>query len=532
MASNMLELAKSKFDSMNTTQITETAKSAVMSLVDVINPQGDNSIQMFFSCVEASMRIGFNGKGFSAKQKQYIKEVFATFYQAEVTQEILDELLIIPGEQDYKILSLYNFYGIQMGRAMFELMMCSAYIDGSISDAVAEKIDPIFGMVLLGYFMDSGLESVPAPRQRVTGLEAKVLDYMLKKKNMMPLNEIARAFPGESKAAVKKALDGLCEKDLVHWLFNVIGEPYSADVDREDVEIVLTETNTKTPSSPKKSEAESAAEKKREEEKAKAEAEKKAEAERKVAEKKAAEEKEKKAYEKALGDWKQAVQKTETARKNELSRRRKAQEKTLTEKYQKEYEAAKSAANKAKKAAEDKKKKAEETLASLGVFKFGEKKAQRALIAEAEAEIAAAEQAKEAAAAAHTQAIAGMADEMENYVASQTKAVEKQFPIPAEPKKPKVILEEERMAEEKRKEEELAAQKKAKATEDENLTRTIPAVMEYGKYYRLSEIKALIPELAGEVGTQHTAALCRKLEAEGILEKFVDNRIIYYSLAD
>ena len=90
MASNMLELAKSKFDSMNKTQITETAKSAVMSLVDVINPQGDNSIQMFFSCVEASMRIGFNGKGFSAKQKQYIKEVFATFYQAEVTQEILD----------------------------------------------------------------------------------------------------------------------------------------------------------------------------------------------------------------------------------------------------------------------------------------------------------------------------------------------------------------------------------------------------------------------------------------------------------
>ena len=138
MASNMLELAKSKFDSMNKTQITETAKSAVMSLVDVINPQGDNSIQMFFSCVEASMRIGFNGKGFSAKQKQYIKEVFATFYQAEVTQEILDELLIIPGEQDYKILSLYNFYGIQMGRAMFELIMCSAYIDGSISDAVAE----------------------------------------------------------------------------------------------------------------------------------------------------------------------------------------------------------------------------------------------------------------------------------------------------------------------------------------------------------------------------------------------------------
>ena len=87
---------------------------------------------------------------------------------------------------------------------------------------------------------------------------------------------------------------------------------------------------------------------------------------------------------------------------------------------------------------------------------------------------------------------------------------------------------------------ELLASKNAKrsdkptATQVENaeIAELVPTVMESGKKYRLSEIKALVPALANASGTQRIAVICRKLESEGILVKTVDKRVIYYSLAE
>ena len=75
---------------------------------------------------------------------------------------------------------------------------------------------------------------------------------------------------------------------------------------------------------------------------------------------------------------------------------------------------------------------------------------------------------------------------------------------------------------------------KPTAAQKENaaIAEKIPSVMESGKLYRLSEIKAFIPELASSSGTQRIAAICRKLEESGVLVKSVDKRVIYYSLAD
>ena len=75
---------------------------------------------------------------------------------------------------------------------------------------------------------------------------------------------------------------------------------------------------------------------------------------------------------------------------------------------------------------------------------------------------------------------------------------------------------------------------KPTATQIENaeIAELVPTVLESGKMYRLSEIKALIPALANSSGTQRIAVICRKLEAEGVLVKTVDKRVIYYSLAE
>jgi len=79
----------------------------------------------------------------------------------------------------------------------------------------------------------------------------------------------------------------------------------------------------------------------------------------------------------------------------------------------------------------------------------------------------------------------------------------------------------------KRSDKPTAAQK-----ENAEIAEEIPNVMESGKLYRLSEIKALIPKLASASGTQRISAICRKLEESGVLTKTVDKRVIYYSLTD
>lgn len=223
-----------------------------------------------------------------------------------------------------------------------------------------------------------------------------------------------------------------------------------------DVHLTLSLTERK-PETPEERAARLKAEedsrrKAEEERRRKEEQRQRAEAEAKAAEeaKKQREAEEKKAYKKTLSEWEQAIEKVKTARKNELSRRRKAQMEALNKKNKDEYEAAIAAAEQANAVAEEKKKQAEETRASLGVFKFTEKKEQNALIAEAEAEITEARKTKEAAQKKYTEAIADMDAVLDRYVADQSPAVEKAYPMPAEPEKPEVILEEERIAEEKR----------------------------------------------------------------------------------
>ena len=72
----------------------------------------------------------------------------------------------------------------------------------------------------------------------------------------------------------------------------------------------------------------------------------------------------------------------------------------------------------------------------------------------------------------------------------------------------------------------------ANQKENAKIAENISTIMESGKLYRLSELKALIPALASSSGTQRIAAICRKLAEDGVLVKSVDKRVIYYSLAD
>lgn len=293
MASNMMELMKSKFASMSKDELSLTARSANDDLAMGFMSSGNMQLMIAGNFVlQSCLRLGFCTRKLSEKQQWLMKELYRLSEETRNQQSAAAVEAIT--ETDYQLIEKLAGSNRQISEAMFNLIMCAAYADGGLKAEVERKIDPIFGFLFAALFAESGMESVPVPKIRVTGLEAHVLDYMLKKDTMMPLSEITKAFPRETKETVKKALDGLCEKDLVHWLFNVIGEPYSADVDREDVDIVLME-DIKAPVKPAKSAKEIETEKKRKEEIEKKRKEEEAEKKRKEeAERKAAAEAKKK----------------------------------------------------------------------------------------------------------------------------------------------------------------------------------------------------------------------------------------------
>ena len=75
---------------------------------------------------------------------------------------------------------------------------------------------------------------------------------------------------------------------------------------------------------------------------------------------------------------------------------------------------------------------------------------------------------------------------------------------------------------------------KPTATQVENaeIASLVPTILEAGKWYRLSEIKALVPALEGASGTQRIAVICNRLAESGTLVKNVEKRVTFYALAD
>ena len=513
----MMELMKSKFASMSKDELSLTARSANDNLAMGFMSSGNMQLMIAGNFVlQSCLRLGFCTRKLSEKQQWLMKELYRLSEETRNQQSAAAVEAIT--ETDYQLIEKLAGSNRQISEAMFNLIMCAAYADGGLKKEVEDKIDPIFGMLFLALFADSGLESVPAPpsqRPRVTGMEARVLDYMLKQKTMLPLNEIAKAFPGETETAIKKALDGLCEKELVYWYSNVILEPYGVEVDREDVEIVLSD---KKPTTAKKTET---PEEKAKREKAEAERQAREAAEKAaIEEKKRQAEKEKQDYEKAIAQWKKNTQTAEENRKNELERRKNSKEKELTAKADRVFASARSTAEKARVNAEKKKQKAANTLASLGAFKFSEKKEQKKLIAEAEMEIAKASQKIDDAKKAHTQSLAEINKQLESFVAAQKTDIENRFPLPKEPQKPASVLRGEN--------EERESQKSNAINEKSGIINAL----EYGKWYRCAEIKALVPALAKGEGTLQTARLCNDLVSEGLLQKTIDKKVIYFALAD
>ena len=471
MASNMMELMKSKFAAMSRDELSLTARGANDNVATGFMSLGMSSgnLQLMIAgnfVVQSCLKLGFCTQKLSAKQNWFMNELYPHNYQNMVETQSAAAVEPIK-EDDYQLIGTFADKNRQISEAMFNLLMSAAYADGGLKTEVERRIDPIFGFLFAAQFADTGMESVPSPsvpRKKVTGLEAKILDKLLTVEHMMPLQDIIDSFPSETKNTVKTALDHLVDQDLVTYYYNidprVCKDPYRANVEREDVEIVLSDTNTavlkgsddtKVSQNSVVRDQQSTKQKRLEEFEKKLQTAKKqlsenAEKAALAEEEKRREAEEKQSYEKAFAAWQAKTEQVKSQRKKELANLRRKKEKELNKEYESNYADAQKTAKKGIKSAKEKKQSAEQTLASLGMFKFSEKKEQKALIAEAEREIEKAEKALAVAKDAYESFLAGMPEELDRYESAQTDDVETRFPLPKKPLKPAVVLREEQNA--------------------------------------------------------------------------------------
>ncbi|MBR0537411.1 MAG: hypothetical protein IJK40_04620 [Clostridia bacterium] len=242
MLSSVLEKEKKRFKSMTESQLTKTAQTALQWMMRQTDPADSDSVSGLFICITVSIKLGFCTVSLSQKQKQFINDVMAQFLTPEGRSAMLSEVSTEIEKTDYYNIGCYIRTGdLHLGREMLAMLFSAAYIDGELSDDVAEKIDPVFKELFRYYSDRDAFSRIPAVTNCVTGLEAQILNVMFKNKNMMSFSEIKLAFPHETAEDVQTALKNLCARDYVYYLFNVIGEPYSLQVSRNQVRLDLPE---------------------------------------------------------------------------------------------------------------------------------------------------------------------------------------------------------------------------------------------------------------------------------------------------
>ncbi len=273
----------------------------------------------------------------------------------------------------------------------------------------------------------------------------------------------------------------------------------------------------KKPETPEEKAARLEAERKAAEEKARKEKE---EAERKAAEEKARKEREdaeRKKYEIDFAEWKNKCASIEAKRKSfvtdQLEKEKKRLEKAAIDKRDSALASSENTV------AEQKKRKAdaETALASLGLFKLGEKKAQKQIIADSAKRIADAESAKVNATSAYQSEVASISSVLATKEHSLKAEAEHNMPLPTEPEMPAFMKP-------------AAPTMTATQTANEGYKKAILDYLSDGRAYTITDMMESIPEIM-ELSNMRVSAIVRQMVLSGDLVREEVKRMAYFSKA-
>lgn len=255
-------------------------------------------------------------------------------------------------------------------------------------------------------------------------------------------------------------------------------------------------------------------------------------------------EEDRKRYEEDIRKWKAECDEVEAKRSARVQEMISAEKDALSAAAAQKRDTAVSAAN-AKIASEtNRKQTAEATLASLGAFKFSEKKTQRWHIEDATRLIAEAQASISSAQTAYYSEINEIDKKANGKGFQFQQAAERELPLPIRPSKPQSLIREEDRI---KKEQELKKEKQRREEEKKRNARyagltgmqrkneelkdaILKYLKEYGDEMTISDMIENIPELEGETN-QHTSALVRALVLSGKVEKTSHHRMTFFKIS-
>ena len=224
MRSNLFANIENKFEFADKDTIAGMAVSALQELIPAL-PGLDT--QTIFGIILAGTKLGVAGDGkINAEEKWLIDEIFGQIWKGPMEQ-IYDALNEPITDYEYDVTTQITQLGNAAAMPFLHLILSFAYIDEVFEDEIAEKLDGLFGLNLMMEFFASGMEEVPAPKIKLTGLEAEIVTWFREDDQLKPLKDILARFSDHPASEVQAALDSLCEKGVLYggekFILNLYG---------------------------------------------------------------------------------------------------------------------------------------------------------------------------------------------------------------------------------------------------------------------------------------------------------------------
>ena len=185
------------------------------------------------------IRLGVGHDGMlSSKEKKLMRKMLAA-----IPDEMVDKLCgILEGLTLEAAFAIVEPVAASMEFAphMLNIIFCFAHIDGRFNDNVANKLEGMFGLCLMGEFFNSDDEDVPPQRAtvEVSDLQMKIIKWLKTDNMMYPLADIQKHFSSESPTAVKNAMQDLEKKGIVYGGERFINNMYGLD-DVDNIDFVV-----------------------------------------------------------------------------------------------------------------------------------------------------------------------------------------------------------------------------------------------------------------------------------------------------
>lgn len=223
MRSNMFANIENRFEFASEEEIVQIAFSSLREIVGSLSGAAD---EVIFGVVLLGAKLGVAADGkINEKERYLIDTIFEPFSNASM-EKIYDFVGETIGEDDYNRVIPITKLGNPLAMSFLNFVLSFGYIDEVFEDEVAEKLDGLFGMNLLADFFNSGMQEVPTPKIKLTGLEAKIFEWLHGNDELKTLEEIQIHFSQENKSEVKVALERLCDKGILYSVETFVGKMY------------------------------------------------------------------------------------------------------------------------------------------------------------------------------------------------------------------------------------------------------------------------------------------------------------------